>query len=132
MLYTKICLYCTKPFTTKTNGRKLCSTACHYASMRTLSDNVCERCGKNFHPYTSHQRFCSRACFGDSGYDSAVHRTWTDDQLQEMIHMYEAGKSGGQIAISMGISKRIVYLALKNSGMTMRAKTYVYIPRRIK
>lgn len=54
-------------WTSNPNGKKYCSSGCHYAAVRERNARVCEQCGQDFQSKDSRARFCSRACRNRSG-----------------------------------------------------------------
>lgn len=62
---TAQCERCGKPYNIagKISTRRFCSTACAYASQRTvLAEIPCRECGQSFRPVTKTNRLCSPAC----------------------------------------------------------------------
>lgn len=67
-IFTNICLYCNKEFTSKKNDTKYCSKECkHMWSKENPRHTIkCEHCGNIFRSNNKNQRFCSYECSNES------------------------------------------------------------------
>lgn len=67
MIYTKICKYCGKEFTTNCKNAKYCSTECRdlvnsIGKGCKIYYHICENCDKEFITPQNNNRFCSEKC----------------------------------------------------------------------
>lgn len=80
--------------------------------MLGLKIRDCKECGKEFRSYNVNPTFCSLVCRGINNRH--------DVSFEEIIALYEQGKSQSEVADELGTTQKVIWTRMKENGYSAR------------